>query len=104
VGEIKSLALAISGFLWVHFDVIALATTEDTSGGGGGGGPKPKTQLVSNLSTDLVGNPGSHDVTWKNPGDKPPEGNVPEPSALWLLGLGLLGCASFARKAEKSVS
>ena len=53
---------------------------------------------------DLAGNPGSHDVTWKNPGDKPPEGNAPEPSALWLLGLGLLGCASFARKAEKSVS
>ncbi|MBI5408196.1 MAG: choice-of-anchor N protein [Nitrospirae bacterium] len=76
-GEIKQLTLLTSGFDWIHFDVFALETIEE------GGGPN--TRLVTNLE----GNPGSHDVTWKP---------VPEPGTFMLLGGGLICLVLYGRE------
>ncbi len=76
VGEIKNLLISTSGFRWIHFDVIALKTEDKID---------KKTGL---LATTLVGNPGSHDVSW-HPGLAP--FGVPEPATPLLLGLGLIG-------------
>lgn len=79
-GEVKALTLAITGYDWVHFDVMALETDMETK----------NTKIT--YSTDLENNPGSHDVTWKKPAF------VPEPSTLLLLGSGLVGLGFFGRK------
>jgi len=77
VGQIKSLLIATSGFQWVHFDVMALVTTEVNG--------KRQTGLL----TSLDNNPGSKDVTWKDSGVSP--FGIPEPATPLLLGLGLMG-------------
>ena len=79
-GEIKSLALAgTDGLDWIHFDVMALETS---------------SQGQTSIVTTIENNPGSHDVTWKTPGDEPgPDVPLPAPTPLALMGLGaaLLG-------------
>lgn len=87
-GEIIDLALAGMGDLaWIHFDIMAIVTDIDN-----------KSEITSNIN----GNPGSHDVTWKNPGGGGGGGGqgspVPEPSTLILLGAGIAGLAIFKRK------
>ena len=69
-GEIKSLLLAgWDKIPWIHFDVIALETNINGAG---------------KITTAVVTNPSSHDVTWKL-------ALVPEPGTMLLLGLGLVG-------------
>jgi hypothetical protein len=72
-GEIKTLAIATAGFDWIHFDLLAIIT--DTQG---------------QSTFDM--NPGSHDVTWKDPGGGGGGFEVvPEPGTFILFGAGLLG-------------
>ena len=82
-GEIKNLELVITGFNWVHFDVMALETSIDTK----------KTCVVFTDPTDLENNPGSLDVTWT-----PSTPTVPEPTTVVLFGVGLIGFAAWSRK------
>ncbi|CAG0947916.1 hypothetical protein ANRL1_04708 [Anaerolineae bacterium] len=90
-GQIKTFTgIAVTGYDWVHFDVMALETVEQ------GGG-----QNVS-IVTNWENNPGSHDVTWKpeNGGGGPQE-VVPEPGTIMLLGTGLIGLALYGRRRMK---
>lgn len=76
-GEIKTLTIGGFGSLdWVHFDAMAIETDQT-------GGRRLRTTF------DLVNNPGSHDVTWKD-GSGPPI-DLPEPGIIFLLGAGLAG-------------
>ena len=76
IGEIKELTVAgFAGLDWIHFDLMALETTET------GGGPTTK------ITTTWENNPGSKDVTWKGECCT----TVPEPGVLALLGIGLIG-------------
>ncbi|OHB24975.1 MAG: hypothetical protein A2X84_14225 [Desulfuromonadaceae bacterium GWC2_58_13] len=81
-GEVKILTLNITGFDWVHFDVMALETYSN--------------------DTKKVGNPGSHDVTWKYDGTVVSTGDpVPEPGTIILVGVGLVGVAVYRRRQGK---
>lgn len=87
LGDIMDLSLmGMDGLAWLHFDIMAIVT--DIQG---------QSTIVSNVD----GNPGSHDVTWKNPGGGGGGGGqeipVPEPSTLILVGAGIVGLA-FARR------
>jgi len=84
-GEIKTLTLAgaaLTGLAWVHFDVIALQTG---------------SQGQTNIVTTIENNPGSHDVTWKKDGGRPPQ-QIPEPGVLLLMGAGLMGLGLASRR------
>ncbi len=80
-GEIKILNIETSGFDWIHFDVFAIESSMNKTNG----------QFASTItySFNVQGNPGSHDVTWKQ---------IPEPSTIILLGSSLLGLAIFRNK------
>lgn len=98
-GEILALSLALTGFSWAHFDVIALQTSYEEVFERGG---QAKT-LVSYLGEAIdENNPGSHDVTWKpeNGGGTGQE-VVPEPGTIMLLGTGLIGLALYGRRRMK---
>lgn len=115
-GEIKSLALAgtnLNSFKWIHFDLLALATTtiqseecilRETNAQGNPIGKCLTTTIVSTFDSDLLSAPNSHDVTFKNNDfcDNPQgcdDQEIPEPDMLALLGIGLLGMAmTYARK------
>lgn len=87
-GEVKQLVINVLGYDWVHFDVMALLTEEDAAGG-------KSTKVTSTFDPDrVVDNPGSHDVTWKEPETQP----VPEPGTMVMLGAGFLGLAAYARR------
>lgn len=71
IGEVKELLISTTGLPWVHFDVMAIETTNTKRG----------------LLGTLVNNPGSHDATWKKPEET--IHGVPSPGSPLLLGLGL---------------
>ncbi len=90
-GQIKPVIFTLSGYDWVHFDVMALVTYANDNNG------KKYTKLVTSLDTNLDKNPGSHDVTWHDNGGGGGQ-DVPEPGTILLLGSGLVGVALYGRK------
>lgn len=88
-GERKEISIQATGFGWIHFDVFALVTELEVDAVGC---KKSTARLVSSIDdTDLVGNPGSHDVTWKQ------SQVVPEPGTFILTGLGLAAFGLYRR-------
>lgn len=88
-GEVKSLTLAINGYEWVHFDVMALETDKETQ--------TTRRKTTTTYDTDLENNPCSKDVTWKKPAT-----SVPEPSTILLLGAGLVGLGFLGKKRKNA--
>lgn len=87
-GQIKTITFSNTGFDWLHFDVLALETSEKKGKDG-----------TSIIVTDIVKNPGSHDVTaFAGQVPPPPPQPAPEPGILWLLASGLLGLRWWAKR------
>ena len=87
MGEIKKIYLDVTGYSWIHFDVMALLTDVNK-----------KTEIFTND----YNNPGSHDVTWKpEDGGTVPQEPIPEPGTIVLLGTGLIGLALYGRRRMK---
>jgi hypothetical protein len=80
-GEIKSLTIAVSGFSWAHFDVMAIEVTD----------------AGSTIRSTIEANAASHDVTWKDEGGGGQQ-ETPEPMTLALVGLGLLAAGALRRR------
>ena len=111
-GESKEIGVIATGYDWVHFDVFALSTEleidatkyRDIIGYDKKGKPiygAWRTRLLSSIEdTDLSGNPGSHDVTWKNDGGGGGREVVPEPGTIALVGAGLVGLVLYRRKTK----
>ncbi|GLI40144.1 choice-of-anchor N protein [Geobacter hydrogenophilus] len=90
-GQIMTFSgITVTGYDWVHFDVMALETAEQ------GGGNNAR------IVTNWENNPGSHDVTWKSDdGGGGQQEVVPEPGTIMLLGTGLIGLALYGRRRMK---
>jgi len=98
-GFLESVEVTINslgqGNTGIHFDLFTLYD-DVQPGGGSNGGSITVDQIYKNA-------PFSHDAEWSgtlNPPDPDPD-QIPEPTALWMLGLGLLGLAGFKRKQAK---
>jgi hypothetical protein len=73
LGSVQTAQITATGLAWVHFDLMAIETS----------------QTGHRIATTWENNPGSHDVTWKA---------MPEPGIVALLGGGLLGMTGVARR------
>lgn len=88
-GEIKTLLLGgTTGLTWIHFDLMALETTQNGS------------QNSPTIKTTFQNSANSHDLTWQNPGGGPPH-DIPEPSTYLLVGIGLIILSLYGRKLFK---